>query len=534
MKRFAKLFAELDQTNKTNEKILALKEYFAEAPDADKMWAAALFTGRRPKRQVNRTQLWGWASELTDLPEWLFRESYHAVGDLAETIALLLPDPQHESDRSLSEWIEYLNQAARESESEKQQKITAAWNELGQQERFVFNKLITGAFRVGVSQNLLIRAIAGLHEIEKTILAHRFMGNWDPASTTYQQLVFEENRSDDLSRPYPFFLAHPIDGHPQELGVPAEWQAEWKWDGIRSQTLLRKGQFFIWSRGEELVTEKFPELRILQTSLPDGVAIDGEIMPYKDGQVLPFNVLQTRIGRKNLSAAILKNAPVALFAYDLLEWRGEDIREQPLRERRELLGKLVEEVNRPNVLRLSPAVAFATWEELAEKRETSRQHFAEGLMLKHKDSLYQVGRKRGDWWKWKVEPLTIDGVLIYAQKGSGRRASLFTDYTFGVWNGEVLVPFAKAYSGLTDKEIRQVDDFIRKNTVEKFGPVRTVHPELVFEIGFEGIQESKRHKSGVALRFPRMLRWRTDKKAADANSLDELKEILKAYQAGTT
>ena len=530
MKQFAALFAQLDTTNKTNDKVRILKDYLQEAPDKDKLWALALFTHKRPKRPVNSTQLRNWAAEDAGLSDWLFEESYQVVGDLSETIALLLPPPEKGQDESLSWWVDYIRQMDQLPEKEKKTLILQAWRQMEPQERFVFNKLMSGAFRVGISQNLMVRAISEFLEIEATTIAHQLMGNWHPDNTTFQELFDEKDESADLSRPYPFFLAHAIDGSPEKLGDPQEWQAEWKWDGIRSQLILREGQLFLWSRGEDLMTEKFPELQSLADHLPDGTAIDGELLPFKEEQVLSFNALQTRIGRKNVTKKIMKEAPVIIFAYDLLELSGQDIRSKPLQERRALLEKIVMEVNQPLLLRPSPIVDFSKWEQLAEQRELSRDILAEGLMLKRLSSPYQVGRKRGDWWKWKIDPLTIDGILIYAQKGKGRRADLYTDYTFAVWDSEgQLIPFTKAYSGLTDEEIRRVDRFVKQNTRERFGPVRTVKPELVFEIAFEGIQESKRHKSGVALRFPRMLRWRHDKKAEDANTLEELKEMLEIY-----
>jgi DNA ligase-1 len=527
MKKFAALFEQLDQTNKTNVKVEILKKYFEEADDADKMWTMALFSHRKPRRQVNSTMLRQWAVEAADLPMWLFEESYHVVGDLAETVALLLPPPVASSDRSLSEWIAFLKGIGKLPEEERKEAIMGAWQELTSQERLVFTKLTTGSFRIGVSQNLMVRALSEVTAMEPAALAHRIMGNWDPDEITFDELIYDINEQDDISRPYPFFLAHPVEDV-ESLGDPLEWQAEWKWDGIRSQIIKRHGEFYVWSRGEELVTDKFPELVKYRNIIPDGTVLDGEILPFINGHPLPFGVLQTRIGRKNITAKNLKEAPVVFCAYDLMEWEGKDVRQEPLSHRRELLQSLVSECSADCFI-FSDKVPFATWEELREIREKSRENYAEGLMLKRLSSAYQVGRKRGDWWKWKVEPMSIDGVLIYAQKGHGRRADLYTDYTFAVWNGDQLVPFTKAYSGLTDQEMRQVDAFVKKNTREKFGPVRTVTPQLVMEIGFEGIQASSRHKSGVALRFPRILRWRHDKKIEEADTLDSLKDLLKIY-----
>jgi len=532
MKHFATLFYELDQSNKTNDKLEALARYFKVVSNEDLMYMLALFTGRRPKRVVNSTLLRTWAAEKAGIPMWLLEESYAAVGDFSETVALLLPDSKNEDNKPLSYWVKYVISLADKTEEQRKQAMFDAWDMLNKQERFVFNKITSSTFRVGVSTQLVIRALSQFNKIPANELAHRIMGKWDPTQITYDELFGSESLKDDLSKPYPFSLAHPLDSSVDKLGNPSDWQAEWKWDGIRSQIIFRKGHIFIWSRGEELVTDKFPELEALKNILPDGTVIDGEILPYSAGRPLTFNILQTRIGRKNLSPKILKEAPVVLYAYDLLEWEANDIREKPFEERQLLLAKLVDSLNFKPVLQLSPKLEFGTWEELAAKRQLSRENMSEGLMLKRKNSAYSAGRKRGDWWKWKIDPLSVDAVMIYAMKGSGRRANLFTDYTFAVWRGEELVSFAKAYSGLTDKEIIEVDKWVKNNTVEKFGPVRTVKPELVFEIGFEGIQRSTRHKSGVALRFPRILRWRTDKPIAEADTIETLNDILNSYEKG--
>lgn len=530
MKNFARLFTELDQTNKTNDKVFILKKYLQQASDSDKVWAIALLTGKRPKRQINTTLLRTWAIEVSEIPSWLFEESYHVVGDLAEAMALMLPPPGHTSEKSLTEWMAFLQSLNQYSDTDRKEMIISAWDQLNQMERMVFIKLMTGGFRIGVSQNLATKAISELTGIETSVIAHRLMGKWKPEEITFDQLLSDTQQVGQLSRPYPFFLAHALEETPHPLGNPADWQAEWKWDGIRSQIIKRAGELFIWSRGEDLVTDKFPEFQHLKQQLPNGTVIDGEILPFLEGKIMNFGSLQTRIGRKNLTTKSLKEAPVIVCAYDLLEWEGSDIRQQPLSVRRQLLEQVIDSLDSEAVT-FSDAILFSTWEELTAVRTQSRENFAEGLMLKRLASSYQVGRKRGDWWKWKIEPLTIDGVLIYAQKGHGRRADLFTDYTFGVWDRDTLVPFAKAYSGLTDKEIGQVDAFVRKNTFEKFGPVRTVKPELVFEIAFEGIQASSRHKSGVAVRFPRILRWRHDKKPAEADTLEQLQHLLKVYTA---
>jgi DNA ligase-associated putative exonuclease len=314
------------------------------------------------------------------------------------------------------------------------------------------------------------------------------------------------------------------------LAPPSADGSAWarRWDGIRAQLIRRAGRSFLWSRGEELLNGRFPEVEEAGALLPEGTVLDGELLPWVDDAPLAFAQMQRRIGRKTLGRKILTEVPVVLVAFDLLEEGGEDLRDRPLVERRARLGALLAHTGLAGRLVLSPAVAWRDWPDIVAARARARETGAEGLMLKRSASVYGVGRRRGDWWKWKVDPLSVDAVLIYAQPGSGRRAGLFTDYTFGIWDGDRLVPFAKAYSGLTDDESRRVDAFVRRNTLEKFGPVRTVRPELVFELAFEGIQRSTRHKSGVAVRFPRMARWRTDKRPEDADTLETVRALIPA------
>lgn len=527
MRAFAELYAALDETTRTGEKVAALARYFAAAPPADAAWALYFLSGRKPRQLVSTRRLSEWAIEAAGIPPWLFSECYDAVGDFAETMALLLPDGGGGGEEEgLAYWIERRLLPLRGAdEAAQREALLAAWGELGQGERFLWNKLLTGGFRVGVSQRLITRALAQVCGVDDAAIAHRLMGEWEPGAAWYQGLLAAETADADVSQPYPFFLAHPLEGDPAGLGDPAGWQAEWKWDGIRAQLIRRAGMTFIWSRGEELVTERFPELAAAGDLLPDGSVLDGEILPFADGAVLPFAQLQRRIGRKTLGKKLLAEVPVVLFAYDLLEETGADIRALPLAERRARLEGLLARVDAP-ALALSPIAPGESWEELAEARERSRELRAEGLMLKRRASPYRVGRARGDWWKWKIAPFTVDAVLVYAQRGSGKRASLYTDYTFGVWDGDELVPFAKAYSGLTDAEIREVDAYVRRNTLEKFGPVRTVTPELVFELAFEGLQRSSRHRSGIAVRFPRILRWRRDKPPREADTLTSVRALL--------
>ncbi len=527
---FASLVKVIGTSTKTLDKLAALQNYFAVADDKDKVWVIAIFSGRRPRRAVSGAMLQSWCVELTGLPDWLFAECYHTVGDLGETISLLLPDIREEASQnhSLSYYIEELARLEKQDESIKKAFVIDAWQSMDSSERFVFNKLITGGFRIGVSQKVMVNALAKSVELDASVIAHRISGNWGPSTTTFTDLLSEHTVVIDYSKPYPFYLAYALEEAPETLGNPEDWQAEWKWDGIRGQMIKRNGELFIWSRGEDLMTDKFPEYSILKDKLPEGMVLDGEIIPAKDGKPLPFALLQTRIGRKNVTKKQLQEAPIAFFAYDLLEKNGEDWRNKELWERRAALKEVVKSINHPTLL-LSDVIEYSSWDELTTIREGSRDAGAEGLMLKNKHSVYKVGRKVGDWWKWKIEPLTIDAVMIYAQKGAGRRSNLYTDYTFAVKDGDKLVAFTKAYSGLTDKEFNEVDAFVKRNSLEKFGPVRTVKPELVFELAFEGIAASNRHKSGVALRFPRILRWRKDKPADEINTLDDLKKMLAIY-----
>lgn len=551
MKAFAELYARLDATTSSNAKLAALRDYFASAPPQDAAWAVYFLAGGRPRQVVPTRLLRELATRLCALPDWLFEESYQAVGDLAETISLLLPESGHGRDDSLDWWMEQLLPLRGLPPEELGARLEELWSRLDRPGLMVSIKLLTGAFRVGVSKLLVTRALAALAGVDAKRVAQRMVGYTDlshrPTAASYLALVAEESSEEHTQRggqPYPFFLAHPLQ-EPVErfdalLGPAQDWLVEWKWDGIRAQLVKRDGRAWLWSRGEELITERFPELDALAAALPDGTVLDAELVVWKDPPpgsaatfgIQPFALLQQRIGRKTLSRKLLEEVPAVLLAYDLLEWRGEDRRNRGQDERRARLELLVGEIADAH-LRLSPRLQGANWQDLARQREASRQLGVEGMMLKRRDSLYGVGRTRdlGLWWKWKIDPFSVDAVLVYAQRGHGRRASLYSDYTFAVWDdsgpGErVLVPFAKAYSGLTDEEMRKVDAIIRKTTVEKFGPVRSVTPTLVFELGFEGIALSKRHKSGVAVRFPRMLRWRTDKTVAEADTLATLQGLL--------
>ncbi|QQD54648.1 ATP-dependent DNA ligase [Pseudomonas fluorescens BBc6R8] len=543
MKAFAELYANLDATTSSNAKLAALQAYFLQAPAEDAAWAVYFLSGGRPRQLVPTRLLRDMATEAASIEPWLFEESYQSVGDLAETISLLLPESPHTSDDGLAVWLEEKLLPLRGLPPEElAERLPALWAQLDQPSLMLCIKLITGSFRVGVSKLLVTRALAAMAGLDSKRVAQRLVGYTDlsnrPTAEGYLKLIAAESSDEHAQRggqPYPFFLAHglaqPVEQFDALLGSPADWQVEWKWDGIRAQLVKREGRLWVWSRGEELVTERFPELHDLENSLPDGTVIDGEIVVWKDS-VQPFALLQQRIGRKTLGKKILEDAPVAVLAYDLLEHHGEDWRNHTQAERRAQLELVVSDCDQP-ILRTSPVLIGDSWQDLAEQREASRSLGVEGMMLKARDGLYGVGRTKdmGVWWKWKVDPFSVDAVLIYAQRGHGRRASLYSDYTFAVWDGppsteRTLVPFAKAYSGLTDEEMRKVDAIVRKTTVEKFGPVSSVTPSMVFELGFEGIALSKRHKSGIAVRFPRMLRWRQDKAVEEADNLATLQDLL--------
>jgi DNA ligase-1 len=554
MKRFADLYDAIDRTMSTNAKVLALVQYLSTAPPADAAWALFFLTGRRLKRLLPSRLLHEWTLELTELPEWLVHESYSAVGDYAEAIALMLDgrvtplyaadllrapsggsqvslfeepqpsDPEDVGELSLAEWLEGRIQPLRAaSDDERRVRVLQWWSRLERRELFLLNKLLTGEFRVGVSHTLVVRAVAQVAALPAAVVEHRLMGAWEPSADAFATLIGPEGPADDPSRPYPFCLSSPLDDPAALPGERDEWLVEWKWDGIRAQLIHRGGQVFLWSRGEELITERFPEVAVAARSLPDGTVLDGEVVAFADDKPRPFSDLQQRIGRQRNVREIAAGIPAAFVAYDVLEDAGRDIRDRPLRERRLRLIELVGS----SALRVSEEVPGDSWETLGALRSDSRARGVEGLMLKRWTSPYRPGRRRGDWWKWKIEPLTMDAVLVYAQPGSGRRATVFTDYTFAVWQGDELVPVAKAYSGLSDEEIDQLDRWIRRHTTERFGPVSAVEPLHVFELGFEAIARSSRHKSGIAVRFPRILRWRRDKPASEADTIETLERLIR-------
>jgi len=539
MREFARLYAELDETTSTRRKLEALQAYFSKAAPENAAWAVYFLAGGKPRQAVPVKLLRQYATEYAGLDEWLFDECYNAVGDLAETIAHILPAPKAESEVGLAAWVEQRIAPLRGAAPEEvRQALFRYWEELETRERFLLVKLIGGGFRVGVSRLLVTRALSAIAAVDSKLVAQRLMGWTDgsvrPTAQGFLQLIAAPSDTEHAGRggqPYPFFLAHALQSDPSTLGDLADWLAEWKYDGMRAQLVSRGGMNFLWSRGEDLITERFPELAAIR--LPPGTVIDGEILVWPQGDApAPFAALQKRIGRKLLGAKLLAELPAVLVAYDLLELDGVDLRQLPQHERRALLEQLVAQAAQPQ-LRLSPLVPARHWEQLAQIRSESRARGVEGMMLKARNAQYGVGRTKdvGTWWKWKIDPFSVDAVLVYAQAGHGRRASLYTDYTFAVWDSDAsgerkLVPFAKAYSGLTDAEIAQVDNAVRRTTIERFGPVRSVRPTMVFEIGFEGIALSPRHKSGIAVRFPRILRRRDDKAVEDADTLETLRGLL--------
>jgi DNA ligase-1 len=530
VRAFGELFERLDTTTSLNEKLAALVDYFRIAPPEDAAWAVYFLSGRRLRRLIGGATLKAWLLEASGLPDWLVEETRAAVGDLAETIALLIETQTSgaTAERPLAQWIAALLDLAEMAPERQRDAVVGWWRELDARGCFLLNKLLTGELRVGVSAGLVERALAELTRLPRPVIAHRLMGVWQPTADFWSFVNAPADVTGDVTRPYPFSLAAPLEApfekFGETLGSIDAWLAEWKWDGIRAQLITRASGVYLWSRGEELITDRFPELVQKARALPADVVLDGEIVVWRDGAVQPFGELQRRIGRTKLSAKIVNELPVQLLAYDVLEIGGIDLRREPLHERRRRLTDLLATTRVG--FALSPDVAATSWDALRALRAESRERSVEGLMLKRLDAPYEPGRKRGAWWKWKIEPYTFDGVLVYAQPGRGRRANLLTDYTFAVHDGEALVPVAKAYSGLTDTEIARVDRWIRQNTVERFGPVRSVRPELVFEIAFEAINESKRHKSGVAVRFPRIARWRQDKPAAEADTLIGLRQLL--------
>ncbi len=521
MKNMLELLKNLDQTTSTLKKVENLKNYFEKVRPEDAAWGLYLISGEKIPTKVQRKELQEAFTEFINMPFWLFKESYYHVGDSSEAMALLRgPIKEPLDPPMLHEFIENeLLTLKKLSAEERKEKFKYWWSHYDEATLFLVHKCFTGGLRMGVSKNLLIQALAQVAGVDKETMSFRLMGDFEPNTKFYNHLLVQDVTIEQISKPYPFFLASPTEKPEEEFSRWDEWAVEWKWDGIRAQLVKRNSEVYLWSRGEELINDSFPEVLSEALNLPDGTVIDGELLPYKNGKVLSFHELQTRLGRKKITRKDLDQTPITIMVYDILEWEGQDLRSRPLSERREILESIT-------VFPKSELVSVENIDVAKSLRLESRDRGVEGFMLKRWNSTYQTGRRRGDWWKWKIDPLTIDCVLLYAQSGSGRRSNLYTDYTFAVWKDKELVPVTKAYSGLTDEELNQMDNWIKRNTIEKFGPVRSVKPHHVFEIAFEGIQESGRHKAGVALRFPRILRWRKDKKPEDADSLENVKKLL--------
>jgi len=530
VRRFSQLYRDLDATPSTREKVRAMVDYFAATPPADAAWAVHLLTGRRPKRLLGARQLRQWTARELAMPEWLVAETHAAVGDLAETIALLVGGDRARSSALLEvplhQWMTRCIGGLRElDDGARRRRVTGWWSRLPPDARLVVNKLIMGGFRVGVSHRLVVRALAHYSGVEADRIAHRLMGDWQPSAGFFERLIATEELAGDADRPYPFFLASPLAAEAEDLGAAGSWWIEWKWDGIRAQLLVRDGGIHIWSRGEEPLTGRFPEIEAAAGGLPGGTVLDGEILAWGAQAPLPFASLQRRIGRRRPDRRVLREAPVRLLAYDVLESAGVDRRGEPLERRRERLEAIVDELA-ADAIGTSARLVAGDWATVAGLRRQARARRTEGVMLKRLGSPYRVGRVRGDWWKWKIAPRTIDAVLLYAQPGRGRRSGLFTDYTFGVWQAGSLVPVAKAYSGLDQGEIEELDRWIRRHTRERFGPVRAVGPAQVFELACDGVQRSARHKAGLTLRFPRIQRWRRDLGPEAADRVADVRELL--------
>ena len=548
MEAFQALFDQLDRVTGTRAKVSVLVEHFRHAPPEDAAWAMTLLLGKRRRRLITGRRLREILRDRGGLSDWLIDECHGQVGDSAETITLLWPSVRHrispvearlpaiKGDQPLHWWMEILlPRISTLTDDDQSDAVLALWQTVPEERHFIVNKLLTGGFRVGVSTGLISRAVAEAFGLEEDLIVQRLMGGFEPSAERFLQLTAPTNAEEQRSSgtPYPFFLASPLDRERLQTTEARDWRLEWKWDGIRGQLIHRGSGVYLWSRGEELVNDSFPELVTIGEALPDGTVLDGEVICWREADPVPlgFDQLQRRLGRKTVGATLRRECPMRFIAYDLLESNGQDIRNQPLWQRQEQLKTMLGRIDHGESWRLKCGKSWTlnSWSDLDAQREQARQQRAEGLMVKHAESPYLSGRKRGHWWKHKLEPMTLDAVLLYAQAGSGRRANLFTDYTFGIWgDGDppVLVSFAKAYSGLNDAEILELDRWIRRNTLQRFGPARSVKAELVFEIGFEGIHPSKRHKSGLAVRFPRILRWRRDKPAEEADCLDAARQLM--------
>ena len=529
MKKFAALFHDLDSMTKTNDRLDRLVTYFENACHEDSIWVCWFLAGNRIKGAIKTGELRSFLSEKVNLPLWLIEECHDRVGDLAETVSLLAGSDSGNKSFGLNKIIrEFLLPLRAMDTEERKTTLYRAWDQLSMDEMLPFHKLLTGGFRMGVSKGNLCKALARVGKVEPAVIAQRLSGNWTCDDLTMEGILDPPDEGKDgMNRPFPFCLASPLQEKATSLGEVEDWQVEWKWDGIRAQLLTTGGGGgMLWSRGEESIDESFPEVLECIPYLPPGLCMDGEILAWGREGLRSFSRLQKRLGRKNPGPSIQRKEPVRFQAYDLLRVDGKDLRSLPMGERRKKLEDLLNKMPGHLPLGISPLVQEKSCENLEIRRKESRDRGVEGFMLKRKDSKYESGRVKGAWFKWKVDPFLADMVVVSAQLGHGKRANLYSDYSLAVWDESGrLVTVAKAYSGLSNEEIEEVDKFVRKNITGKFGPVRGVNPSLVFEIAFEGAQSSGRHKSGVALRFPRIHRWRKDKKIEEADTL----EMIRGY-----
>ncbi|PZX46168.1 DNA ligase-1 [Roseinatronobacter thiooxidans] len=515
---FAELLERLAFTPRRTLKLAHLEAYFAATPDPDRGLALAALTGGLDLRAVTPSLLRALVAERVDAD--LFALSYDFVGDLAETIALIWPDGAEGKDIPLHKVVEELQ---RTPKAQLAQVIAARLDALTPSRRYAYLKLATGGLRVGVSARLARQAVADyggldLAEVEEV---------WHGLSPPYESLFhWAENGPKPVSAAFapfrPVMLSTATDAEALAMLDTAEYVAEWKWDGIRVQAVSEGGTKRLYSRTGDDISAAFPD--VIAAMDFEG-ALDGELLVRRGDQVAPFNDLQTRLGRKQVSGRMLASHPAALRVYDVMLWQGRDLRALPFSARRAALEAAVQTLD-PARIDLSALLPFDDWHALATLRAAPPEPVIEGVMIKHRDSPYLAGRIKGHWFKWKRDPMLVDAVLLYAQRGHGKRSGYYSDFTFGVWDGPTLVPVGKAYFGFTDAELKALDRFVRDNTVDRFGPVRAVKPEKVVEVAFEGLNRSPRHKSGVAMRFPRIARIRDDKPASEADTLDALMRLL--------
>ena len=533
MRAFARLLDQLAFTPSRNAKLVLLRDYLGHAPDPERGWALASLTGAL-RFDAAKPAFIRKAAEARLDPQ-LFALSYDFVGDLAETVALIWPvRPGANREPELPEVVESLRTASRREVQILLERWLDALDATG---RWALLKLLTGGLRIGVSARLAKQALAGLGGIAVADIEEVWHSQQPPYGDLFAWLEKRSERPtiDAPGRFRPVMLAQAIDEESDFVRYhAADYAAEWKWDGIRVQAVNERGQRRLYSRTGEDIAAAFPDVI---AALDFAGVIDGELLIFNDGHAAPFGDLQQRLNRKTADAKLLTKFPAGVRAYDLLMDGESDLRQLPFAERRKKLEALVVRLNNPRI-DLSPLQSFASWEELAKLRSDpppGDPRIAEGLMLKRWDSIYEAGRPKGPWFKWKRDPHLIDAVLMYAQRGHGKRSGFYSDYTFGVWredaNGDrALTPVGKAYFGFTDEELKRLDKFVRDNTVERFGPVRAVRADkdfgLVLEIAFEGLQRSTRHKSGVAMRFPRVNRIRWDKPAREADELPTLEKML--------